>query len=380
MNILHATDVHNQLNTGITVAVNELVSRTLPELGPRGSVALLSTGETDVQIDSAAHHVSVDMAKGPVRAWRYAPRYRAICEELIRERGIDVVHVHGAWMHPQLAAVRSAHRLGVPTVLTNHGLVQWALRQPDWIGAIKKRLYMTLVREALFHKVTVHHAITPLDRESIQAFFPRARIEIIPNFIDVQKLDSHLTRANGQRGEPYMLYLGRLHPTKGIDLLIEAFGRAGLARDWRLVLVGPIVNKTYEDRLRALIAASPLADRIEIRKPVWDPVAKYCLMRDAWITVVPSHTEVVSLVNLEASACFTPTITTTGTGLTDWADGGGLLVEPHLGPLAEALSEAARWSDRERHERGLASRRLIEQRYSSTAVMPRWMDLYRSLH
>ena len=380
MNILHATDVHNQLNTGITVAVNELVSRTLPELGPRGSVALLSTGETDVQIDSAAHHVSVDMAKGPVRAWRYAPRYRAICDELIRERGIDVVHVHGAWMHPQLAAVRSAHRLGVPTVLTNHGLVQWALRQPDWIGAIKKRLYMTLVREALFHKVTVHHAITPLDRESIQAFFPRARIEIIPNFIDVQKLDSHLTRANGQRGEPYMLYLGRLHPTKGIDLLIEAFGRAGLARDWRLVLVGPIVNKTYEDRLRALIAASPLADRIEIRKPVWDPVAKYCLMRDAWITVVPSHTEVVSLVNLEASACFTPTITTTGTGLTDWADGGGLLVEPHLGPLAEALSEAARWSDRERHERGLASRRLIEQRYSSTAVMPRWMDLYRSLH
>jgi glycosyltransferase involved in cell wall biosynthesis len=113
---------------------------------------------------------------------------------------------------------------------------------------------------------------------------------------------------------------------------------------------------------------------------VWDPAAKYRLMRDAWVTIVPSHTEVVSLVNLEASACFTPTITTTATGLTDWTEGGGLLVEPDLGPVTQALSEAARWSDQERQQRGLASRRLVEQRYSATAVMPRWMDLYRSLH
>jgi glycosyltransferase involved in cell wall biosynthesis len=380
MNILHATDFHNRANTGITFAVNELVSHTLSQLSPLGTVTLLSTGQTDVQVASGTHHISVDLAKGPARVWRYAPRYSATCEDLIRERGIDVVHVHGTWLHPQLAAVRSAHRLGIPTVLTNHGLVQWALRQPDWLGAAKKRLYMALVREALFHKVTVYHAITPLDRDSIRAFFPRARIEIIPNFIDVQKLDVHLPPTSGQGRERYMLYLGRLHPTKGVDLLIEAFGRAPLARDWRLVFVGPIVDKAYEDRLRRMIAASPHPDRIELREPVWDPAEKYRLMRDSWVTIVPSHTEVVSLVNLEASACFTPTITTTATGLTNWTEGGGLLVEPDLGPVTQALSEAARWSDQERQQRGLASRRLVEQRYSATAVMPRWMDLYRSLH
>jgi glycosyltransferase involved in cell wall biosynthesis len=102
-------------------------------------------------------------------------------------------------------------------------------------------------------------------------------------------------------------------------------------------------------------------------------------MRDAWVTVVPSHTEVISLVNLEASACLTPTITTTATGLTDWTEGGGLLIEPAVAALATALSQTARWSDQERWERGVASRRLVERRYSAKAVMPGWMELYRSL-
>jgi hypothetical protein len=64
----------------------------------------------------------------------------------------------------------------------------------------------------------------------------------------------------------------------------------------------------------------------------------------------------------------------------DWTAGGGLLIEPALNPLTAALSEVARWSDRERTDRGLASRRLIEKRYSATAVMPLWLQLYQSLH
>ena len=380
MNILHATDVHTQVNTGITFAINELVSRTLPELSPHGSVTLLSTGKSDVQLDSGAQHVSVDLAAGRLaRAWRYAPRYTATCEDLIREKGIDIVHVHGTWMHPQLAAVRSAYRLGVPNVLTNHGLVQGALRQPDWLGATKKRFYMALLRDALFHKVTVHHAITPLDRDAIRVFFPRARVEIIPNFVDVPRVDSELGKTHARDVEPYVLFVGRVHPSKGIDLLIEAFARADLPSAWRLLIVGPTIDPAYCARLQRVIASHPRGDRIQFKGPVWDPAEKYALMRDAWVTVLPSHTEVISLVNLESSACSTPTITTTATGLLDWTDGGGVLIEASLDPLIAALSACSHWSAEERLQRGIASRRLVDQRYSAAAVMRRWMDLYASL-
>jgi glycosyltransferase involved in cell wall biosynthesis len=380
MNILHATDFHNQANSGITVAVNELAGQTQAALAPRGSVNLLSVGEADIAVQHGVRHLKAKPSSGPTRIWRFASSYSSMCRETIREQRISVVHVHGIWFHPQSAAARAAQHLAIPTVLTNHGAVQWALRQPGILGATKKRLYMTLMKDRLFRRITVQHAITQPDRDALYAFFPHQRIEIVPHFIDLQKVDRELRSAEVRSCEPYVLFLGRLHPTKGIDILIEAFGRATLPHHWRLILVGPEVDPSHAGHLRRLIAASPRADRIEMRGTVWEASAKYRLMRDAWVTVVPSHTEAISLVNLESSACSTPTITTRATGLTDWMDGGGLLIEPAVAPLAAALSEASQWRDQERKQRGLASRQLIDKRYSATTVMPLWLELYQSLH
>jgi glycosyltransferase involved in cell wall biosynthesis len=379
MNILYATDFHNRANSGITFAVNELAGQASTELSPEGSVTLLSVGETDVSIQQGVRHLSVEPSTGLARIWRFAPSYAPLCEATIRQENVSVVHIHGMWMYPQFAAARVAQRLAIPTVLTNHGAIQWALRQPGVTGSVKKRAYMTLMKDRLFRNITVQHAITPRDRDALYSFFPHKRIEIIPNFVDLERVDRELASTDAQGSEPYILYLGRLHPTKGIDLLIEAFGRASLSRDWRLVIVGPRVDEAYADRLRHLIALSPKTDRIEMREPVWEPAAKYRLMHDAWVTVAASHTDVISLVNLESSACFTPTITTKATGLTDWTDGGGFLIDSAVGPLSAALSEVAQWSDLERKQRGVGSRRLIEQRYSATAVTPRWVELYHSL-
>ena len=380
MNILYATDFHNRANSGITFAVDALAGQACAQLSPKGSVSLLSIGESDVGVREGVHHLTVEPGTGPARAWRFAPSFVSTCEALIKRETISLVHIHGIWMYPQFATARAAQRLGLPTVLTNHGAVQWALRQPGLLGAAKKRLYMTLMKDRLFRNITVHHAITRQDRDALYSFYPHNRIEVIPNFVDLETLDRELASVHEQSGEPYVLYLGRLHPTKGIDLLIEAFGRASLAHDWRLLVVGPTVDRSYTDRLRRLIAANPRANRIELRDAVWETAEKYRLLRDAWVTAVPSHTEVISLVNLEASACSTPTITTKATGLTDWAEGGGILIEPAVAPLAQALSDAARWSDDERKQRGLASRHLIEQRYSAQTIMPRWLELYQSLH
>lgn len=380
MNLLYATDFHNRSNSGITFAVNALATQVVMGLPAGHSVQLASLGETDISVEPRVRHLKIEPSSGPARLWRYAPTYASVCETAIRRDNISVVHIHGFWMYPQFAAAGVAHRLAVPTVLTNHGAVQWALRQPSLLGAAKKRVYMSLMKDRMFRCITVQHAITEQDRDALHSVFPHHRIEVIPNFIDVRTVDQTLAASNAPSSDPYMLFLGRRHPTKGIDLLIEAFGRAVTPRDWRLIVVGPEVDRPYSRRLQRLIAASPKADRIELRDPIWDEDVKYRLMRDAWITVVPSHTEAISLVNLESSSCFTPTITTTATGLSDWNEGGGLLVQPALEPLTAALSEAARWPDRERRERGLASRGLIERRYSAAVVMPRWLDLYRSLH
>ena len=378
INILHATDRHTRANTGIAFAVNEIIAQTSTKQA-ECAISLLSVGDTDIGLPSGARHFCSKPSLRASGPWRYAPGYARLCKQIVDEQKIDVVHIHGVWPHAVFAAQRAASRMGIPTVLTNHGqFTPWALRQPNMLGALRKRLYLALMTDRLFQRVSVLHAITRLDREALHGLFSRSRIEVIPNSIDLAKLDGSAI-GTSPNSAPYALFVGRLHPVKGLDLLIEAFGRAALPPDYRLIIVGPEEVPDYAIFLRKLIAASSRANRIELRGSIWDAADKYALMRNAWVTVVPSHTEVMSLVNLESSGCRTPTITTRATGLFDWEDGGGVLVEPTVSSIEKALSASACWSDAERYQRGQASRQLVEQRYSTTATAPRWMELYRSL-
>ncbi|PYS66760.1 MAG: hypothetical protein DMF69_25155 [Acidobacteria bacterium] len=97
------------------------------------------------------------------------------------------------------------------------------------------------------------------------------------------------------------------------------------------------------------------------------------------VVAVPSLSEVVGLVNLEAAACGTPTITTFETGLHDWGDAGGILIHPDAEQLADALMVMANLTDERYRARSLAARRLVEQRYSWDVVSQRWRDLYTTL-
>ena len=97
------------------------------------------------------------------------------------------------------------------------------------------------------------------------------------------------------------------------------------------------------------------------------------------MVAVPSYSEVVGLVNLEAGVCGTPSITTHQSGLHDWADGGGLLIEPDIGQLMRGLQKASRWDEEERHSRGRKIRNFVIQRYSLQAVGRLWSRLYDEL-
>ena len=208
-------------------------------------------------------------------------------------------------------------------------------------------------------------------------FFKRDDHVVIPNAID---LDSHEQHVSAEiLPTRSFVFLGRLHPVKGVDILIEAFASADLGpEDWRLILAGPEAVPEYVAHLRELVTHSTRGSRIEFVGPVFKQDKQF-LLRQAWVLVAPSHTEVIGMVNLEAAAQCTPSLTTRQTGLTDWQEGGGILVTPEVGELRTALENASRWSMAERLERGRASLDLVQSRYSQEAVGPRWIHLYKKL-
>lgn len=286
-----------------------------------------------------------------------------------------VFHIHGAWAAPQYFAARAAYHADVPFVFTAHGMLEpWLWDRQGWKIRAKKWAYWSALAYPALSKASVIHAITPLEQEHLARLFPDNRIEVIPNAIDVKDVE-HCLQAERDKT---ILFLGRIEPKKGVDILLQAFAHAKIGKEWSVDVVGPAWSQSYLSGLKAIVDEYGLNERVRFRGPLFDE-EKRKLIDSAWVLVAPSHSEVVGLVNLEAAERCLPTITTYQTGLHDWEQGGGLLVEPNVDNLKRALETACSWSMQEQFERGLASRRLLLRRYSWQVVMPQWLQLYSSL-
>jgi glycosyltransferase involved in cell wall biosynthesis len=326
----------------------------------------------------------VELPLIPGGIWRFPRGLQAFLGETIRKPDA-VFHLHGVWMGFQWLAARWALHQPAPVLLSPHGMLnRWHLRHVGF-RELRKLIYWRTMAYPAFRHLPLIHAITPLERDEIARWLPGQAIEVIPNAINLEAMDELLARAGDESSppvdEPYILFLGRLHPVKGVELLIEAFaGSLGDSpRRFRLLIVGPESDPTYAAQLKALVRRLGLTARVTFLGPVFESAQKLTLYRHAWAFCAPSHTEVMGLVNLEAAAAGLPVITTHETGLWDWQEGGGLLVHPQVEELRLALQQVISWSASERQERGLKSRQLVERRYSWQAVGPQWLELYSAL-
>jgi glycosyltransferase involved in cell wall biosynthesis len=136
--------------------------------------------------------------------------------------------------------------------------------------------------------------------------------------------------------EPLVLFLGRLIPRKGADVLIEAFA-AACPDLGRLVIVGPEGIPGYRARLEKCALDSGAGDRVLFTGPLYDE-EKMSALRDADIFALPSRYENFANVVAEAIACGVPVIITPFCGIRSLVDGrAGLVVDPERKALATAL-------------------------------------------
>lgn len=174
-----------------------------------------------------------------------------------------------------------------------------------------------------------------------------------------------------------VLSLGRLHPFKGIHLLVEAMTRVA---DAELLIVGPSVSAgaygDYGDYLRALTARLGLNDRVRMLGAV--PHNKVLrMMSAADVLVVPSILESMNRVCVEAAAAGTPFVVTSSTGVADYLseEGVGLAVAPDdAAALATAMTRILSGSWR---RDGAAAARLVN-RFDTATIAPQVVRLFEA--
>ncbi len=178
------------------------------------------------------------------------------------------------------------------------------------------------------------------------------------------------------RAKRVVLYLGRLHPKKGLDLLVEAWG--GVVRrdpEAHLVLAGPDSEGTAS-RLQQKIASGELASTVTFTGMLAGDM-KWSALAAAECFVLPSYSEGLSMSVLEALGCGVPAIITHNCNMPEVASAGaGWEIAADANELGNALKEMLSRAPEENARMGQRGAALIEAKYCPDRVAGQMAELY----
>ena len=343
------------------------LAESLTERGIRSDV--LSVG--DSPSDSGAERVfSARFSQVPVvRRLLVSPTLRTAVAEASKEGA--VLHSHGLWLMPNVYPGLIAKRQGSPLIVSPRGMLGPAALN---FSRIKKKVFWSIAQGPALLSVSCFHATAPEEAEDIRAFGLRSPIAVIPNGIDVPP--NTISRNHLLLGEPRtLLHLGRIHPKKGIERLLQAWARLEPVHpDWNLRIVGPDEGGHTND-LRYLSQQLRLS-RVTFDGPLFAS-EKQAAYQHADLFVLPTMHENFGMVVAEALAAGTPVVSSTGApwrGLVE--NGCGWWVNNDPASLTAALDEAMRRSPKELNAMGEKGRDWMCRDFSWARVARQMEEVY----
>jgi glycosyltransferase involved in cell wall biosynthesis len=317
------------------------------------------------------------------RRWSEAFKVSLPLSSWLRENAarFDVVHIHAVFNHPCIAAGAAARRAGVPYVVRPLGTLDpWSLAQKR----LRKRVFLLAGGRRLLDGAAAIHYTTRREKDLAEKALGLSRGVVVPNGVDRAFLpgrgrdpDTFRRLAGLSREASYVLVLSRLHPKKGIELLLEAFARArSIAPETVLTIAGDGAP-AYVASLRSFAGRICTPESVRFTGRISGDT-KVEALRGAALLALTSRQENFGLAAAEAMACGTSVLVSTDVNLAGEIEeaGAGWVtpLEPSAsleGTLREALA-----NPEERRRRGAAGALLVEQRFRWNAVACRLVGLY----
>lgn len=316
----------------------------------------------------------------PLRiSWDVAAYLRRTIDEF------DVIHIHGLYRFPPTYAAYQARRHGVPYVVRPLGSLDPYLYGTSSTGSVRlKRLYERWFDLPNLHAAGAIHYTAAEERERAAFLGIKAPSFVVPNGLDWARYHTLPGRGAlrarwGLGEEPMVLFLGRLHFKKGLDLLIPAF-EALLRRVPRaqLVIAGP-ENDDYGQKVRTWVRERGLEAAVHFVGSLHgaDVVQAYV---DADVFALPSYTENFGMTVAEAMACALPVVISDQVNIHGAVTGAGagLVTRCDTDEVAGALEALLRDPER-RRSMGEGGRRLVRDHYTWPAIVEALSQEYRTV-
>jgi glycosyltransferase involved in cell wall biosynthesis len=308
---------------------------------------------------------------GPSRlSYAFSPRFIPWLRE--NHSRYDAIIVNGVWQFHSFATWKTLHNSTTPYFLFTHGMLDPWFKKRYPLKHVKKWMYWPWAEYRVLRDAQA--VLFTCEEERLlarQSFWLYRCNEVVVNYGtavptgDPQaELDEFFELYPGLRGKKLALFMGRIHPKKGCDLVIEAFA-AVVARhsDWHLVIAGPD-SVGWQAKLQHRVQQLGIASKI-----TWTGMTsggiKWGALRAAEVFILPSHQENFGIVVAEALAAGTPALISNKVNI--WrevqTDGAGMVAEDTLAGACGLFRSYLDLSQEKKLAMSQMTRRCFEQRF-----------------
>lgn len=298
----------------------------------------------------------------------------------------DVLHLHAIWDPAVRQVAHLATHAGRPYIFTTHGMLDdWSIHNHS---QMKKRCYLAWFARPLLDAAAMVHFTASAERAQASRYCHPARQTVIPYPLEGDFLRDLPGLALAEKAfkafrdrTPIVLFLGRVHPKKGVDILIDAAAKLDPDMRWKVVIAGP-GDTDYINGLRQQAHQQGLANRIEFVGMVHGELLRSLIQASAMF-VLPTQQENFGIAIFEAMACATPVVISDRVDVRDeLVDAGAVIVRRDSLAFAEAIGRLLADPARARQigNRGRAWAvhhldparlgRVFEQMYETVAGLP----------
>tara|TARA_R110002167_G_scaffold84156_12_gene228765 strand:+ start:4463 stop:5635 length:1173 start_codon:yes stop_codon:yes gene_type:complete len=254
-------------------------------------------------------------------AWRY--NKTLIPWLMANFHRFDSVTIHGLWLYHSYATIKAILRYRKTQTtypkayVMTHGMMDpyFQKAKERWLKALRNDIYWKLVENKVINQAdgvlfTCEEELL-LARTTFPNYKPKREINVgygiqPPPAFQTNMRQAFTVAVPKWNGAPYLLFLSRIHPKKGVDILIKAYLKLEdeLGSIPQLIIAGPGLDQAYGKEMQKLAAASP-----NILFPgMLSGEAKWGAFYESEAFVLPSHQENFGIAVVEALACIKPVL------------------------------------------------------------------------
>jgi len=294
----------------------------------------------------------------------------AFCKTLSKAE-YSLIHLQHVWDPYIHIIARVARKKGIPYIITPRGMLEpWIMNR----NPLKKKLAMLLYQRKDIEKAAYLHATCEMERENIRKLGFKNPIVVIPNGIEISNVKLKAEWKEVQN----ILFLSRVHPKKGIDLLIEAV--AQLPANTLHITIAGEGDAAYVEELKQLSVQKKVAHQFHFVGGIYGK-QKWELYQQSDLFVLPTYSENFGIVVPEALYTGLPVLTTTGTPWQELeTENCGWWIELNVANLTRALSEALQLNAEKLKEMGMRGRQLVREKYEIKSVAVEVVKMYNKMY